>query len=233
MPRAPRADEAGGLYHVLNRGNLRAEIFHKDEDYAAFERILGEALEIHQVELFAYQLMPNHYHLMIRPLVDGEMSRFMSWVGGTHTMRYHSHYHTGGTGHVYQQRYKSFPIQDDVHFHVVCRYVERNALRARLVDSAELWCWGSLWRWHNKKDSEPKLLSPWPLARPPKWVTRVNLALSEKELEAVRRCPQRGAPLGDEGWAESIARRLNLESPMRPRSRPRIRKPPQDANKEA
>ncbi|MCC9599398.1 transposase [Stieleria sp. JC731] len=233
MPRAPRADEAGGLYHVLNRGNLRAEIFHKDEDYAAFERILGEALEIHQVELFAYQLMPNHYHLVIRPLVDGEMSRFMSWVGGTHTMRYHSHYHTGGTGHVYQQRYKSFPIQDDVHFHVVCRYVERNALRAGLVDSAELWRRGSLWRWHNKQDSEPKLLSPWPLARPPKWVTRVNQALSEKELEAVRRCAQRGAPLGDEGWVESIARRLNLESTMRPRGRPRIRKPPQDANKEA
>jgi hypothetical protein len=58
------------------------------------------------------------------------MSRFMGWVGGTHTMRYHAHYHTSGLGHVYQQRYKSFPIQDDEHFFVVCRYVERNALRA-------------------------------------------------------------------------------------------------------
>ena len=128
MPRPPRADEAGGLYHALNRGNLRATIFHKDEDYKAFERILYEGLQIHQVELFSFQLMPNHYHLVLRPLVDGEMSRFMGWVGGTHTMRYHSHYHTSGMGHVYQQRDKSFPIQDDEHFFVVCRYVERNAL---------------------------------------------------------------------------------------------------------
>ena len=66
-------------------------IFHKEEDYAAFERILAEALEIHEIDLFAYQLMPNHYHLVLRPRVDKEMSRFMGWVGGTHTMRYHSH----------------------------------------------------------------------------------------------------------------------------------------------
>ena len=113
MPRSPRADEAGGLYHALNRGNLRADIFKEEADFDAFEEILGEALEIHEVELFSYQLMSNHYHLVLRPLVDGEMSRFMGWLGGTHTMRYHAHYHTSGMGHVYQQRYKSFPIQDD------------------------------------------------------------------------------------------------------------------------
>ena len=76
MPRAPRADEAGGLYHALNRGNLRADIFRKDADFSAFERILHEGLQIHQVELYSYQLMSNHYHLVLRPLIDGEMSRF-------------------------------------------------------------------------------------------------------------------------------------------------------------
>ena len=89
MPRAPRADEAGGLYHALNRGNLRADIFLKEAEFAAFERILHEGLEIHQIELYSYQLISNHYHLVLQPLVDGEMSRFMSWIGGTHTMRYH------------------------------------------------------------------------------------------------------------------------------------------------
>lgn len=143
MPRPERADEAGGLYHALNRGNLRATIFHKDADYVAFEKILGEGLDRHQVELFSYQLLPNHYHLVLRPLVTGEMGRFMKWIGGTHTMRYHAHYHTCGLGRVYQQRYKSFPIQDDDHFLVVCRYVERNALRAGLVNRAEDWRWGS------------------------------------------------------------------------------------------
>ncbi|QEG41850.1 transposase [Roseimaritima ulvae] len=225
MPRAPRADEAGGLYHALNRGNLRATIFHKDADYLAFENLLGEALEMYRIELFSYQLMPNHYHLVLRPLVDGEMSRFMAWVGGTHTMRYHAHYQTGGLGHVYQQRYKSFPIQDDDHFLLVCRYVERNALRAGLTTRAEHWRWGSLWRWLAKPTPDPKLLSPWPIARLPRWVDRVNEALTQKERDAVRKCAQRGAPLGDEGWVEATARRLNLESTMRPRGRPRLRRP--------
>lgn len=133
MPRPPRADEAGGIYHALNRGNARNTIFHKDGDYDAFERILAEGLDRYDVELFCYQLMPNHWHLLIRPLIDGEMSRFMRWITATHTMRYHAHYHSSGEGHVYQGRFKSFPIQDDDHFHTVCRYVERNALRANLV----------------------------------------------------------------------------------------------------
>ena len=192
MPRPPRADEAGGLYHALNRGNLRAEIFHKDEDFSAFERILHDGLQLHQVQLFSYQLMPNHYHLVLRPLVDGEMGRFMGWVGGTHTMRYHAHYHTSGLGHVYQQRYKSFPIQDDEHFFAVCRYVERNALRAGLVSSAEDWRWGSLWRWFQSPEPEPKLLSPWPIPRLPDGVRRVNAPLTDAELVAVRQCVQRG-----------------------------------------
>lgn len=221
MPRPPRADEAGGLYHALNRGNLRATIFHKEGDFLAFEQILHEGLEIHKIQLFSYQLMPNHYHLVLRPLVNGEMSRFMGWVGGTHTMRYHAHYHTSGMGHVYQQRYKSFPVQDDEHFFVVCRYVERNALRAGLVSRAEDWRWGSLWRWLQRPELAPSLLSPWPTPRLSNWVARVNEALSAKELETVRRCAHRGSPLGREEWIETIARRLNLESTMRPKGRPR------------
>jgi putative transposase len=142
MPRPSHPDEAGGLDRALRRGNLRAEIFHKNEDFAALERILHEGPQRHQVQRFSYQLMPNH--LFLRPLLDGEMSRFMGWVTGTHTMRYHAHYHTSGLGHVYQQRYKRFPIQDDAHFFVVCRYVEQNALRAGLVSRAEDGRWGSL-----------------------------------------------------------------------------------------
>ncbi|QDV47326.1 Transposase IS200 like protein [Stieleria neptunia] len=231
MSRAPRADEAGGLYHALNRGNLRAPIFHKDADYVAFEKLLGEGLERYQVQLFAYQLMPNHYHLVLRPSVDGEMSRFMKWIGGTHTMRYHAHYGSGGTGHIYQQRFKSFPIQDDDHFLTVCRYVERNARRAKIVKRAEDWRWGSLWRWLAKPAPTPNLLSPWPMPRVRGWTDWVNQPLGEEELTQVRRSAHRGSPLGDEAWVESIARRLNLESTMRPRGRPRVR-PAQNAKKE-
>ena len=223
MPRPPRADEAGGLYHALNRGNLRADIFHNEDDFVAFEKLLHEGLQRYEVELFSYQLLPDHYHLVLRPRIDGEMSRFMGWIGGTHTMRYHAHYDTSGLGHVYQQRYKSFPIQDDGHFLVVCRYVERNALRAGLVDRAVDWRWGSLWQWVQKPEPDPMLLSPWPIARLPKWVERVNEPLTEQELGAVRLSARRGRPLGEDEWVASMAQRLHLESTIRPRGRQRVR----------
>jgi putative transposase len=232
MPRSPRADAAGGLYHALNRGNLRADIFKKERDFAAFEKILLEGLDRYEVELFSYQLMTNHYHLVLRPLVDGEMSRFMGWVGGTHTMRYHAHYDTSGLGHVYQQRYKSFPIQDDGHFLCVCRYVERNALRAEMVARAEDWRWGSLWRWLQKPEPDPKLLSPWPIPRLPQWVQRVNQPLTENELDAVRLSAQRGRPLGDDQWVKSTVKKFRLESTFRPRGRQRIRPLPKQPIKE-
>ncbi|MDA1051865.1 MAG: transposase [Planctomycetota bacterium] len=232
MPRSPRADEAGGIYHASNRANLGAKIFCKEQDYLAFERVLGEALKLHQIELYSYQIMPTHWHLILRPLVDGEMGRFCKWVCGTHTMRYNVHYHTAGKGHLYQGRFKSFPIQDDDHFFVACRYVERNALRSNLVERAGDWRWGSLWRWLQPNEPEPKLLSPWPIPRLPNWVQRVNQALTENELKAIRVCAQRGSPMGDEAWVETIVRRLNLESTMRPRGRPRVRPLPDDSNKE-
>ena len=223
MPRTPRADEADGLYHALNRGNSRAAIFRKEADYEAFERILSEGLARYPVQLFCYQLMPNHWHLVLRPTQDGEMSRFLRWVTATHTMRYHAHYHTSGTGHVYQGRFKSFPIQDDAHFLTVCRYVERNALRAELTARAEDWRWGSLWRWQQSIEPVPALLSPWPIPRSPHWLARVNEPLTDRELIALRRSAQRGSPFGDSAWIESTAQRLGLAPTINPRGRPQVR----------
>ena len=233
MPRPPRADEAGGLYHVLNRGNCRATIFRKDEDFASFERILAEGLERYEVQLFSFQLMPNHWHLVLRPERDGQMSQFLRWVTATHTMRYHAHYHTSGEGHVYQGRFKSFPIQEDGHFFTVCRYVERNALRAGLVNRAERWRWGSLWRWLQPSELEPPLLSPWPISRLPRWVERVNEPLTEQELKNIRRSVQRGRPFGEEAWLETCVKHLQLESTLRPRGRPQVRPPSNDRIKES
>jgi putative transposase len=219
MPRAPRADEAGAIYHALNRGNQCQKIFHKQEDYEAFERVLFDGLQKYPVDLFAYQWMPNHWHMVLSPRENGAMSRLMYWVTMTHTARHHAHYHVTGTGHLYQGRYKSFPIQDDDHFHTVCRYVERNALTAKLVQRAEDWQWGSLANWLSKKETLP--LAKWPLARLPGWVDRVNQPLSAKETARVLKAIQKSQPFGDLDWVTSTAERLNLESTLRSRGRPR------------
>jgi putative transposase len=212
----------GYVYHVLNRANGRLPIFQKDGDYAAFERILGEALQhVESMRLLAYCLMPNHWHLLLWPRQDGALSDFGHWLTLTHTQRWHAHYQDVGTGHLYQGRFKSFPVAEDEHFLQVCRYVERNALRAGLVRRAEAWRWGTLWQRQQEPKPEKWILSDWPLAVRGDWVREVNRAQTAAELEAVRRSVQRGQPYGDALWAKRVAVRLGLESTFRARGRPR------------
>ena len=221
MPRQKRADVGGVIYHVLNRGNARQLIFHKDQDYEAFIRVLADGLEKYDVELFSFTLMPNHWHLILRPQADGQMGRLMRCVTATHSLRYHGHYHTRGEGHIYQARFKSFPIQDDAHFYVVCRYVERNPLRAKLVSRAEDWKFGSLYRWNQSSEPIPQIVSPWPIPRLPNWNARVNAALTAQELKAMRTCIDRGRPFGDDRWVEDTVAKYNLQSTIRPLGRPK------------
>jgi putative transposase len=212
---------AGCLYHVLNRANARLPIFDKPEDYEAFERILRDGVERSDMRLLSYCLMPNHWHLVLWPRADGDLSHFMAWVTLTHTQRWHAHRGSVGTGHVYQGRFKSFPVQEDEHFYTVCRYVERNALRARLVDQAEAWQWGSAWRMTHGDREARAFMAAWPLPRPRRWAQWLEEPQTEAELAALRRCVQRGSPFGDENWIEKTARALGLETTLRPRGRPR------------
>ena len=219
MPRSLRSDTSGTIYHALNRGNARHDIFFKDEDFEAFERVVSEGLEKYPVDLICYQWMKNHWHMVLCPRANKAMSAFLGWVTMPHTQRYHAHYKTTGYGHVYQGRYKSFPVQDDEHFHVVCRYVERNALTAKVVQRAEDYRWGSLYNW-NGGDSVIKI-SPWPVKRPPLWIDRVNQPLSEKETDAVKHCIVRGSPFGQKQWVKKITKEDGLESTLRARGRPK------------
>ena len=219
MGRAPRADKAGGLYHALNRGNARKKIFRKDADYEAFERIVAEGLERFSVELYAYQWMPSHWHMVLSPQLDGEMSRFIGWLTLTHTQRYHAHHGTTGHGHVYQGRYKSFPTQDDIHFLTVCRYVERNAVTAKIAKRAENYRWGSLWNWCGGESAVT--MSPWPIRRASNWTARVNMAVTAKERKSLQQSMQRGVPFGDTKWTEKTVKQFGLESTVRPRGRPK------------
>ena len=224
MGRPKRVADGGLVYHVLNRANARMTIFEKPEDYDAFERVLEEAVDRTGMRLLAYCVMPNHWHLVVWPREDDELSRFTGWLTLTHTRRWHAHRHSSGSGHVYQGRFKSFPIQDDEHFLTVCRYVERNALRANLVQRAEAWRPGSLYRWSHGNAKEKSLLNPWPRPRLADWTKHVNTPLTEGELSALRRSVNRGSPFGETSWRDRTARRLGLESTLRPQGRPKKQK---------
>jgi putative transposase len=221
MGRPLRAAAGGFIYHVLNRANAGSPIFEKPGDYEAFERVLHDAHIRVPMRTLAYCLMPNHWHLVLWPRKDGDLSAFVGWLTLTHTQRWHAQRESAGTGHLYQGRFKSFPIQNNEHCLMVCRYVERNARRANLAERAERWRWSSLWRRLNDDTGDLVPFSDWPLRCPRNWVAWVNEPQSELELDAIRRCVRRGCPFGDERWVKRSATRLGLEATLRPRGRPK------------
>ena len=218
MPRRPRVATGGYAYHVLNRAVGRWRIFHKQEDYEAFERILAQVHVRLPARLLSYCLMPNHWHLVLWPKADGELSEFMRLLTVTHTQRWHAHYHSAGTGPLYQGRFKSFPIQQDYHLLKTCRYVERNALAAKMVDRAEAWPWNSAHKRQGKAICTWLLSDAlWPTARPGNWMELINTPLPAKEHKQIEHSVIRGCPLGDEDWVRQTAEQLSLQSTLRPR----------------
>lgn len=215
MGRPLRAASADIVYHVLNRANGRQRLFDDDGDYAAFERVLAQACERVAMRLLAYCVMPNHWHLVVWPRQDGDLSRFMNWLTLTHTQRWHQHRHSVGEGHVYQGRFKSFPVETSEYLLTVCRYVERNPVRAGLVERAEHW------RWSSAGMREVVPLHEWPMERPPDWLDRVNVAEATEQLTAVRKSVTKGQPYGSEPWVDRMVRQWNLGATLRARGRPK------------
>ena len=180
MPRIPRGQQAGYAYHVINRGNGRVTVFHKPQDYEAFLSLLVEAKKRHRVKLFAFCLMPNHFHLVIEPEHSTALSNFMQWLLTSHVRRYHKHY--GSSGHVWQGRFKSFPVQRDEHLITVLRYVLQNPVRAGLSSTAREWLWSSLRR--------PQLTDVSPVADE----GQLTEPIQQDQLATVRECLNRQRP---------------------------------------
>jgi putative transposase len=202
-----------GVAHVLNRGNRRERVFESAGEYEQFIALLDEARRRHEVDVFAFCIMPNHFHLVARFEEPQKLSAMMRWWLTTHVRRHHERRGTTGEGHIWQDRFKSFPIQEDVHLLTVLRYVLLNPLRARLVDSPWAWRWSSLWF------RSP--LTAWPVNPPKSFDDWLNDPVDRDDDESVRVSIRRGSPFGDEEWKDAAARAWGLESTLRPIGRPR------------
>jgi REP element-mobilizing transposase RayT len=145
MPRTRRLSQSAPYFHVLNRSVRRTPLFFKPLDYRAFLTVMREGLARYPVQLLAYCVMPNHWHLVLEPEGTRVLASFMQWVTATHALRWHRHRRTLGEGHVYQGRYHAKLVEFGADLVRVCRYVERNALQAQLVKRAQDWPWCSLY----------------------------------------------------------------------------------------
>jgi putative transposase len=212
MPRTRRLTPGGVIYHVLNRANARLKIFSGRADYEEFVQAMHESLEHVPIRVLSWCLMPDHWHLVLWPKREGELSEFMRRLSVTHTRRWHARHNSSGSGHLYQG----------------------NAVRAKMVKKATDWPWSSVHERaggprHNGKTSGPAApgaierpaLSDWPVQTPRGWAARVDATLSGDDLAALRKSVQRGTPFGSAAWQAKIAGRLNLQSTMRARGRPR------------
>lgn len=221
MGRAPRVDLGEYIYHVINRANGRQTIFRKAEDYKHFELLLKEAAERTKVRILAYTLMPNHWHLLLYPRKNGDVSAFMQWLTLTHTQQYHAKTRTIGYGHLYQGRYKAFIVEKDSYFLTVIKYIERNPVRAKLSRTVEAWKWGSGYRRLAGTEKERNLLSESPVDLPKNYELWVNTPESNKELESLRMSVNKGTPFGTIQWIKRMVERFALELTVRSPGRPK------------
>ncbi len=219
MPRTARSSAGNVCYHVINRGNGGATLFQDDDDFVAFMDLLAEARQHLAMRLLGWCVMPNHIHLVLWPYRDGDLGRWMQWLLTTHVRRHHRKH--ASSGHLWEGRFRAFPIQRDDSLFTVLRYVESNPSRAGLTQRARSWPWSSLARRLQPiRDANPDPPSP---ALPDDWLRQVERPLPAAELERVRLSVRRGAPFGSPAWVTRTVAALGLESSLRPVGRPRTR----------
>lgn len=221
MPRHARVAIGGVVYHVINRANGRERIFHADNDYRHFESLMLEATELIGMRILSYCIMSNHWHLVLYPKKDRDLSEFMRWLTTTHVRQLRVATKSVGNGHLYQGSYKSFPIEKDKHVHDVIRYVEQNPLRAHLVKRAEDWQWSSLFRRQRGNREDNKILAPLPTTLPTNYLKSVNTLLGSDPIKLIHFSVEKGKPYGSLAWTERMVKKYNLGSTLRGVGRPK------------
>jgi putative transposase len=217
MPRIARGFIDGFVYHVINRGNGGQTVFHENRDYQAFSDIVKKAKRVFGVKLFAYCLMPNHFHMVVLPAKAEHLSKWMQWIMTSYVRRYHRDY--GTNGHLWQGRFKSFIVQQDEHLIRLMRYVEGNPVRAGLVNTSKEWYWSSHRETLGKRLRT--VIDELPVELPKAWESCVHAMLTENELRRIRESVNRQSPYGTPIWVTTLCKELGIESTIRPRGRPK------------
>ena len=217
MPRIARGLADNQIYHIINRGNRREVVFHDNYDYEKFLKLLIESKEKYAIKIYAYCLMPNHFHLVIYTKYADSLSQGMHWISSSSVRYYNKRYNI--SGHLWQGRYKSFIVQEDSYLLVLLKYVEANPKRARIVKDCIDYKYSSA---NNRiKNNENLITDEIPILLPDDWYGYINSDEKITDIESIRNCINRQAPLDDKNWKYMVSKKYNLESTINPRGRPK------------
>ncbi len=220
MARPVRMDFPNTFYHILSRGNERRDIFREPRDYEKFTETIGRMVERFSLEVHAYVLMANHYHLLIRTR-DANMSRAIQWLGLTYSVWFNRCH--ARSGHLFQGRFKSFLVENDKYFSAMCLYVHANPLRAGVVEGLSDYPWSSFPAYARARAKKPWLTTELVLGRyggsRQKFVNAQSAYVGKKRtvLDELKY----GLFLGSKRFVEKWKLKLETE---RDREKPQVRK---------
>lgn len=209
MPRIARGLAGGEIYHIINRGNRRAEVFHNEKDYEKFIELMSEAKKMTNVKLYSFVLMPNHFHFIIEPNEAEDLSKYMQWLLTCYVRYYNKTYKT--SGHLWQGRYKSFIVQRDNYLLNLLNYVEQNPQRAKLQK----------WKYVSSTSKTNPLIDELPIDLPKNWEELKKEVLNKKDKESIENSIQRQSPYGHADWINDTAQKYDILSTINPRGRPK------------
>lgn len=216
MPRQARTLGDQCIYHVMNRGQEGQKLFRNLHDYLAFLDLLMVAKQRYQIELFAFCLLPDHFHLLVRPDQGASLSYCMQWLQTSFVRRQNDYYRSEGP--LWQGRYKSCLVQENSCLFAMMRFIEGHPIRSGLATEALNYVWSSHREnyWGNRRQKLDEL----PVPLPGDWPDRVNADLNETTLRQLILCSQRQMPFGLAEWQQHKCRELGIEGSFRPRGRP-------------
>ena len=147
MPRTARQHGNSGYYHIIARGIGKQVLFEEDEDYYFFLNTLKKYMEEEKYQVVAYCLMENHFHLLLK--IEDGMDRIMKKISTRYAFYYNTKYER--EGHLFQDRYKSLPIENDLYLMSVVRYIHNNPVKAG-ISSVDRYRWSSWYAYTGTKD---------------------------------------------------------------------------------
>lgn len=229
MPRLPRDFVPGYSLYVIQRGHNRQDVFLDGADGQLYLKWLAEAADTHGLAIYAYVLMTNHLHLLVTPEKDTSLPLTMKATNQKYTP--HINRRTGRTGTLWEGRYRSTVVESERYFMAVSRYIELNPVRAGLASDPASYRWSSFR--HNALGRTDSLITPHelymalgpsPAARQAAYLALFDGALDPVTLAAIRQSTHKGWALGDDAFAEDIAKQTGRRTrPQRrgPRQKPK------------